>query len=1082
MVWVDVSITRTGGRTTQQVMASLAQRGLLDHHQTLILGGSAGYQHSAAEFSGLLAAMVRTCTNDHTDHAKGGEPLRVAVQVTDDGAQEFWERWLPSIRRLRAHGAGSCCRVLVTTRIRDPLSHYLSSYVWATAGKPNLGTQISRPRVQLGANGRAFAKLPRPSFEKWAPRNLQTHMLARGGTKYVTEEQTGRVGDPPREVLRPEYDSMLAALETDFDLVVPLENFDDGLRLVASRLGIPLNDSGLYYDRISPRQRFYGGGLAGVTRESAAALACPNMTRCAELVRKIAPLDAELYARARGIFRGIGQPATDATASTFSTPWPNTGWVSASGATQRCAPRRLRHGPESAATFSRVLRMHPEACHTSRDSPGGERGRSLAAEIAAFAGVCSALTAASVDSTVNVREDGHSGITNVVQSSNSASIRSHGPCELVAGDATEYAEPSDDACDEVRAVFYFASPPSRGSPTKRVSLPAIPPSPCNVAVVDNTTDFGEASGWTLRRITRWPFPRDAPRSAHYLKVIAPLIFRNARVVLAGDVKCAGSASGFPCAMMRPGPANTIRVAKNRWYKSSSVEGEFVRTWKHMRVRRMPASVFRQITEQLCAYEDEEYDMAPIHVLPDTFCMGWRSNLLSRSFSCRFGNEVATRSMREQLSFDHALHQQQHVFPHSGRLTDPLNISWWPMTVVKDHGNAECLDSSKPRDVTNVLPRPTPPLTAQATQLVPARSDPPLLGLTAAHTNGGLAHPSGRPAELLHALCVTGLQRSFAEIGASIRSRVFQFLQATASVVEIRRFGVQPRNDSWENVKRELGPFDTLDLQTSCRPPGAPLPAFFTCTRGSRVHRQDSCTASFVQMMCDLRRCDAMMRAFEEAVPGRRPFDFVTWMRLDVVWELDLAPALPLPAIAANRPHAIWLPQMNSQRGGMCDKFAFGNRRGMSAYLNRFDLIDLNFSSVARSSSYEAARWNCVDIGPKQVCNPRPFADTSGMCTKRAGCMISLSSERFVSFALFRANVTVVRMKPWAFCKFGDSQHAWPGCTARVRARKRCMSLECPSWMSGGCACNADRLCKPKSWYCTNVENATTLVLSPIAVP
>ena len=62
-----------------------------------------------------------------------------------------------------------------------------------------------------------------------------------------------------------------------------------------------------------------------------------------------------------------------------------------------------------------------------------------------------------------------------------------------------------------------------------------------------------------------------------------------------------------------------------------------------------------------------YDSRRIFVVPDTFCVGWRSTPLSRRFACEWGTEVARLSMREQLSFDHA------------RLSTPnLSVSFYPM--------------------------------------------------------------------------------------------------------------------------------------------------------------------------------------------------------------------------------------------------------------------------------------------------------------------------------------------------------------------------------------------------------------------
>ena len=40
------------------------------------------------------------------------------------------------------------------------------------------------------------------------------------------------------------------------------------------------------------------------------------------------------------------------------------------------------------------------------------------------------------------------------------------------------------------------------------------------------------------------------------------------------------------------------------------------------------------------------------------------------------------------------------------------------------------------------------------------------------------------------------------------------------------------------------------------------------------------------------------------------------------------------------------------------------------------------------------------------CASRPFLDVSQACPKKNGCMVSMNSERFLSFSLWRANVTV----------------------------------------------------------------------------
>lgn len=968
-------------------------------------------------------------------------------------------------------------------------------------------------------------------------------------------------------------DVLLRALATDFDIVYDLdEHFDLALLELATRLGLTADETAaaMRYERVSPRPRLYGGGATGDVKANAWARACPNMTTCREHVHRIAPLDIELHQQAKALFRPSAATSSFAASvasyrsvasSVASMPAPPISLARpasarlTSGYSPRCAPswllerpahhqRKGSPGGQHAALHTKGaphsrLHQHTRACR-------GLRVPALEAAAAVFGGTCSASI--SVDSMHEaVDDESHAvrpsslpnlpGLQSIALAAESGgggrrggaaevnkAVAVAGECQLL-GDLSAYRDSADADCDEVRAVFYFAPPPPPGMPPKFATLPRIVPSACNVALVDNTTDFGPkasgaerkargggsawASGWKLRRLAEWPFPRDGARTAHYLKVVAPLLFPEARVVLAGDIKCAGSGGGLPCALMRDGlaPSVQLRVAKNRWFRSRSVEGEFVSTWRHMRGRKMGAHTFREITAQLSRYESEGYDMDAIHTLPDTFCMAWLVQTPeARAFACRLGREVATRSMREQLSFDHAR-------------PAGINISWWAMKVIGQHGNAECVAnaSSTEREPTTASAATTttvvsggrgrrlreiiPASEAEAAMLalsglwptyqpmvVPDVASPAIARSTAvaspaiapsAAVASTVAAASPVPMSLHHAVCVTGLTRSFAEIGAGVRSRVFGLLAGSASHVRIETFGVRPANDTWSSVRAHLGPFSGLEKQVPCRPAGEPLPAFFTCQRGRTTHRMDTCTSSFVQMQCDLAHCDAMIARHEAGGVGSdaagtgarigastaaRQFDYVTWMRLDVAWEVDLMPALPLPALATDRAGIIWLPQMNSQQAGLCDKFAFGTRAAMHKYLNRVDLISLNFSAVPRNRQGLAAAWSCADRDKKQVCNPKPFADTAALCTKRAGCMVSMSSERFLSFALYKANLTVVRMK-WAFCKYGNTTYSWHGCTARLHAgTQQCKSLNCPAWMAGGCTC-LNTTCAKTSWYC-----------------
>ena len=329
-VWVDYAGLRSGRATTQALMHSLAAEGLVAHRETLILGGTAAYRHSAAEWQHLTAAMGKQCESS----AATQRPLLVAIQVVETDAQSFWSQWLPAIRKLRQRQR-ACCRVVLTTRIREPVSFYLSSYLWATTYKVRYGTQLSRPRT-IEVKGRAHAVLPRLSFFEWCGRakNLQSRVLLHGGaSNFISDEQTGKVTNSGIPMTSAGLDVLMRTLQSDFDVVTPLEAFDDGVRDVVAQLGIPRNASTLRYERVSPRFQFYGGGPVGATAASAVADICPNMSACIAHVHAVAPLDVELYRRFGHAQTAVSSTHRNETRPPISTSPP----VLASGMSPRCA-------------------------------------------------------------------------------------------------------------------------------------------------------------------------------------------------------------------------------------------------------------------------------------------------------------------------------------------------------------------------------------------------------------------------------------------------------------------------------------------------------------------------------------------------------------------------------------------------------------------------------------------------------------------------------------------------------------------------------------------------------------------------
>ena len=380
---------------------------------------------------------------------------------------------------------------------------------------------------------------------------------------------------------------------------------------------------------------------------------------------------------------------------------------------------------------------------------------------------------------------------------------------------------------------------------------------------------------------------------------------------------------------------------------------------------------------------------------------------------------------------------------------------------------------------------------------------------------------------MNAVCITGLERTFdAAVARNIRASVLAPLNTSG---ELLLFGVQPINASWNLVRQHLPIVwrsSRVALQAPCLARGAPLPAWYTCAKGgAKKDAGRSCVANFVQELCDLAACEALLRRHEAR--ARRRFGVVARLRLDLVWEAPIT--LPLPSIGAaqlrNMMHSetvVELPKMNGQ-SGFNDKFAVGGRRGMAAYLRRVELLEAvgrmwlparhgrwpRYPVQWRCSSTSRATGSLQRIHPVDSCEaahvregPSGSGDGSkalqvlgpggeldfGACNAslpafcgkiyhapgapppRCACHPArLSSEAFLRYALWRRNATVRFHQSWMYCKFG----VWPQCTQRLLERRRCDGggLVCRSWRStGGCQCvpSCANLTRWSSW-CVNVS-------------
>eukprot|EP00966_Prymnesium_polylepis_P227873 5273143-Prymnesium_polylepis.1 len=158
--------------------------------------------------------------------------------------------------------------------------------------------------------------------------------------------------------------------------------------------------------------------------------------------------------------------------------------------------------------------------------------------------------------------------------------------------------------------------------------------------------------------------------------------------------------------------------------------------------------------------------------------------------------------------------------------------------------------------------------------------------------------------LRHAVCLTGMERSFSEIGGNIREAVHHLLGTPAAKVVI--FGVRPVNDSWTHINSWLS-FQRVEPQIYCT---VPVPRWYGC----QAHGRSDCRHNFVQELCDLEVCERMIRRYERR--HDRPFHTVMRLRPDVFWEARV----DFPASLDSR--AVIVPFMEAG-GGLNDHVAFG---------------------------------------------------------------------------------------------------------------------------------------------------------------
>lgn len=264
-IWIDRHLHKTAGTTVRNVMERW--HGLNQVHH---LPGWISKTKPWTEFVRRLAGL--------TEPACSALPeARFSIELHMLDTLAFESQWMPPLRALRQNPK-ACCRVLLTTRLRQPLDQYISFYRWAIEGRRSV------------------------TFEKWAPSSLQSVELSWGPYKNFYDGNLDKNGKKWfASYGAVEHERAVAMLERDFDLVYPSERFGEGMEAIAKELGLAewaFNASRM--QAVAPKWNTVSGAPSAhrKARSIEDPRLCGNMTACVALVHHIGAWDQILYERA----------------------------------------------------------------------------------------------------------------------------------------------------------------------------------------------------------------------------------------------------------------------------------------------------------------------------------------------------------------------------------------------------------------------------------------------------------------------------------------------------------------------------------------------------------------------------------------------------------------------------------------------------------------------------------------------------------------------------------------------------------------------------------------------------------------
>ena len=290
VLWVDRHLHKNGGSTLREVMLRNEEAGNCVYY---------GYQQTGEGWDRLMNAMRSNASVADTRRLP-----RLCIEAHASTASADWtSRRLPELIGLREHFSrlGAPVRIVVTTRVREPLSYYLSFYRWRIAGMQRRGNVI-----RLSAHKSVINPLG-ASFLEWRPPNLQSIGLLHGDVELFAGLKAGGFPGVRGEGRRPhsywlqhhehsraDHRALLRVLRS-YDVVAPMDQFDMALLLTtdATRLA-PLQERKHVAVRPEPQ------GMDGMRLADHAI--CPDMAACRAHIEAIAPWDVRLYKAVRRDF------------------------------------------------------------------------------------------------------------------------------------------------------------------------------------------------------------------------------------------------------------------------------------------------------------------------------------------------------------------------------------------------------------------------------------------------------------------------------------------------------------------------------------------------------------------------------------------------------------------------------------------------------------------------------------------------------------------------------------------------------------------------------------------------------------